>query len=103
MDELIQLHYAVNIADLATYGIRGELHPVRLLLVPLLQRERVACEGKRWDGGSVLVRRDIKQARWDAIMTILREGVPGGRFEPVPKFKLRIYESKTGRGSWRRI
>lgn len=49
MNELIQSHYAVNIGDLASFGIRGEFHPVRLLLVPHLMKDIVACEGKRLD------------------------------------------------------
>lgn len=104
MIKLIESHYAVNIVDLASIlGLEGKFHPLRLLLQKHLSTEIVACEGKRFDGDSVRVSRSVKQEQWDAIMTIIREGVPGGKIEPIPKYKLRIYESKTGHGSWRRI
>lgn len=103
MSTFIKKHYVVNLGDLATYGIRGELNSVRLLLVPHLLKETVRCEGKRWDGDSAIVRRNTEQEQWDAIVKILREGVPGGNLDAIPKYKLRIYESKTGKGSWKRI
>ncbi len=91
--------YAVNLCDLMAYG--GVLSPVLLILHPILTEEVRDCELHRIDGAALLVDPEVDEDRWSAIFEIFRKGA--GRLEPIPKYKLRIYESKTGRGSWKRI
>ncbi len=96
------MYTAINICDLTGYIKPGEVFSsMQLLLKPILTKNVVNCEGKRFDGDSLLVDPDIEPKRWTAIYTIIREGC--GNLEPIPKYKLRIYQSKTGKGSWKRI
>lgn len=96
-------HYAVNLADY--HGLVGDssFHPVKLLFNPVLMVEDnlVTCEGRRWDGEAIRVKQDTPQERWDAIVQIMREGV--GKLPTYHRNKFRIYKSKTGKGSWKRI
>lgn len=95
-------YFAVNIADMTAHIEPGKISFVGTLLQPVLTDERVECERKsRWDGISLRIRRDIPLSRWMAILDILRNGV--GSQKPTRKNSLRIYQSKTGKGSWKRI
>jgi len=90
---------AVNVGDfIARFG---PLHPAHILLRPLLTTEQVECEGHdKLAGIGVLVRADVDDEQWAAVMQILREGL--GQFKPVPKTTLRIYEKQKGKG-WVRV
>jgi len=92
---------AINLADLTHYigPDTGLLSPLKLLLQPVTTDCTVRCEGNRFDGVAILV--DTNPERWDAIYEIIRNGC--GNLKPIPKYKLRIYQSKTGRGGWKRI
>jgi hypothetical protein len=94
---------AVNLADLTKYADRGSiLNPVMLLLRPILTRQVVHCEGDRFDGDALVVQADIEDDRWEAIKTILRDGL--GRREGIPKYALRIYETgKITNKTWKRV
>jgi len=99
------MRYAINIADLLQYSNHDAL-PVGplLLLHPVLERDKdkiIMCEAGRWDGMANLVKENCTIKRWDAIYQIIRKGVNGS--PGIPKHKLRIYRSKTGKGSWERI
>lgn len=94
-------YFAVNIADMTARIELGKITFVGTLLQPVLTDYQVECERNRWDGVAFRIRRDIPLFRWMAIFDILRNGV--GRIKPTPKNSLRIYQSKTGKGSWKRI
>jgi len=93
------MRYAVNIADLLQYSRPDAIpEPPLLLLQPVLERDPdkvILAEGERWDGMASPVKEDCTPERWDAIYQIIRTR--------IPKNKLRIYKSKTGKGSWERI
>lgn len=94
-------YFAVNIVDMIARIELGKITFVGTLLQPVLTDYQVECERNRWDGVALRIRRDIPLCRWMAIFDILRNGV--GRIKPTPKNSLRIYQSKTGKGSWKRI
>lgn len=91
-------HRAVNIGDFIAFF--GPLHPVHILLRPLLTTEQVECEANKLAGIGVLVRADVSDEQWAAVMQILRQGL--GQMRPIPKTILRIYEKRTGKG-WVRV
>ncbi len=96
------MHIAINICDLTTFiNPDGQLSFLQTLLGPVLTRETVEVEKGRIDGDAALIKEDILPERWDAIYTIIRDGV--GEREPIHKNKLRIYQSRTGKGGWKRI
>ena len=96
------MNIAINICDLSTFtNPDGKLSFLQILLSPVMTRDVVKCEKGRIDGDALLVREDVSQERWDAIYSIIRDGL--GKREPIHKNKLRIYESKTGQGGWKRI
>ena len=89
---------AVNVGDfIARFG---PLHPAHILLRPLLTTEQVECESNKLAGIGVLVRADVSDEQWAAVMQILREGL--GQFKPISKLILRIYEKRKGKG-WVRV
>lgn len=91
-------HRAVNVGDfIARFG---PLHPAHILLRPLLTTGQVECEADKLSGVGVLVRADVSQEQWEAVMQILREGL--GQMKPIPKTILRIYEKRKGKG-WVRV
>ncbi len=95
-------YFAVNIADMTAHIEPGKITFVGTLLQPVLTDEQVECEGKtKWAGVALRVRRDIPLSRWMAIVDILRNGM--GNWKPKHKNSLRVYQSKTGKGSWKRI
>ncbi len=100
----MKLNYAVNIVDLASVKkeFSGQFHPVNMLLNrEILSEEMIDCEKGKIDGMAVRVNPNLTDERWNAILLIVRNGAGGS--QGIPKHKLRIYESKTGKGSWRRI
>lgn len=83
--------YAVNIADLTHFAQKKTMHPVTLLLDPVLSHVVVHAEGRRLDGDAVIL--DCEPERAKAIISVIRM--------KIPKHMLRIY---TGAGqTWRRI
>ena len=89
---------AVNVGDfIARFG---PLHPAHILLRPLLTTQQVNCESGVLAGIGVLVRADVDDEQWEAVMQILRQGL--GQFKPIQKTTLRIYEKQRGKG-WVRV
>lgn len=99
------MKYAVNIADLMSFRKPDALPEGPLLLLqPVLERDPdkvVNAEHNKWDGMASPVKEDCPPERWDAIYQIIRHGING--HPGIPKHKLRIYQSKTGKGGWERI
>jgi len=82
--------YAVNLTDWMTYKDDFELG---LLLEPIVERRVIECERQRLDGMALPLLCD--ETRANAIVTLIRRRFHRNRF--------RIYQSKTGRGGWKRI
>jgi len=82
--------YAVNLADWTTYKDDFEL---RWLLEPVVEKRYLCCERERLDGMALPISCD--ETRANAIVTLIRRRFHRNRF--------RIYQSKTGRGGWKRI
>jgi len=82
--------YAVNLADWMTYKDDFELG---LLLEPVVERQVIECERQRLDGMALPLLCDETRAK--AIVTIIRRKFHRNLF--------RMYQSKTGRGGWKRI
>ena len=89
--------YAVNASDLRKFK-DNLVHPVNMLLVPMLTDRTVNCEPGENDGGAVLVSHQAAD-RWDALFYVIRKG--SGRYRGVRSDTLRIYR-KTEKG-WKRI
>ena len=64
-----------------------------LLLEPVVERRVIECERQRLDGMALPLLCD--ETRANAIVTLIRRRFHRNRF--------RIYQSKTGRGGWKRI
>ena len=101
MEQLIVTHYAVNLTDYHNLVANSPFHPVKLMFNQMLEESLVTCERGKGDGKAIRVKRDIPQKQWDDIMQITREGL--GNLPAHHRNLFRIYESKTGKGSWRRI
>lgn len=100
----MNLSHTVNIIDLAVIKreFSDQFHPINMLLNrDILSEETIDCEKGKIDGMAVRVNPNLTDERWNAILLIIRNGAGGS--QGIPKHKLRIYESKTGKGSWRRI
>jgi len=82
--------YAVNLADWTTYKDDFEL---RWLLEPVVEKRYLCCERQRLDGMALPLLCDETRAK--AIVTIIRRKFHRNLF--------RMYQSKTGRGGWKRI
>ena len=99
------MKYAVNICDLLKYSKLDALPEGPLLLLqPILERDSdkvLNCEGERWDGAATPVKESCPAERWEAIYHIIRNGT--GNQPGIAKHELRIYESKTGKGGWKRV
>ena len=97
------MRYAVNIADLLIYAPpNANTLPIGplLLLQPVLEHEPdkvIMAEYSRLDGMASLIKEDCTQERWTAIYEVIRKQMN------IPKHKLRIYKSKSGKGGWERI
>ena len=64
-----------------------------LLLEPVIEKRVIECERQQWDGMALPISCD--ETRANAIVTLIRRRFHRNRF--------RIYQSKTGRGGWKRI
>ena len=89
--------YAVNANDLRKFK-DNPVHPVNMLLVPMLSNMTVNCEPEENDGDAVLVSYQAFEW-WDALFHVIRKG--SGRYHGVCKNHLRIYR-KAGK-RWKRI
>lgn len=87
------MRYAVSLSDLMRF--KG-IHPVRLLLRPVLTRETVVVRsGDLFDNIGLLLREDVGPDRCEAIIEVVRL--------KVRKYVLAFYKSKTGKGNWKRV
>ena len=89
--------YAVNINDLGKFK-NNCVHPVNMLLVPLLSQVVVNCEPGRGDGQAWVVS-DGARSQWHTLMYLIRKG--SGCYRGVSAYHLRIY-CKSG-DEWKRI
>jgi len=90
------MFYAVNICDLTTVQARGDFALNMLLALVVNQQSRqVEAEGGLWDGIAVVMDGEGGEEQHAAIAELIRK--------KYKRFQLRIYTSKTGQGSWRRI
>jgi hypothetical protein len=94
------MHHAINIADLTTLK---QKYPIicDFMVAPVLTHDTVDVERGQVDGIGVLVQASVPDDQWQAIVTVLRQGL--GQFPGYHKHLLRIYDSKTGVGGWKRI
>lgn len=83
--------YAINVADLTRFAQQGPLSPVMLLVRPVMTKNIVQAEGRRWDGDAAVL--DCPDERALAIVEIIRR--------KIPKHQLRIYHG-AGR-TWKRV
>lgn len=87
--------YAVNLSDWADFLINKPISPEALLLLPLISQETVVeCE-KTLDGTAFVVKQEITAERWEAVVFLLRKHHHRNKF--------RLYQSKTGKGGWKRV
>ena len=96
------MFYAINLGDLAAHvDLDNPLSsPLGVLLNRVLTKEDVTCEPDL-TGRAVRVDPGVPEAQWQAIYTMIRKG--WGRQPGIEKHALRIYESETGKGGWKRI
>ncbi len=94
------MKYAMNVADLTTLK---QDYPIicDFMVAPVLTRETVEVERGRVDGVGVLVQDTVPDSRREALFSVLRDGL--GAFPGYPRNLLRIYQSATGHGGWKRI
>lgn len=99
------MRYAFNVADLHTYVNDHEYKiMVQCMIYPVLDRDPGSTffvDARRIDENGILVKEDITEERMGAIVQLVREGL--GQRKGLAKHQLRIYQSKTGRGGWKRI
>jgi hypothetical protein len=89
--------YAVNISDLLKLRIDA-LHPVSMVLVPLLTDKIINCEPELRNGHAVLVN-EVADERWFVLVRIIRKGA--GCYPGLGTRQLRLYR-KNG-GGWERM
>lgn len=95
-------YYAVNLFDLVAHMEPNQFTFVGTLLEPVLTDDFVYCEGKSFvDGVALRIRRDISFSQWIDVLSTIRN--LGGVNFPANKRYVRIYQSKTSKGSWERI
>jgi hypothetical protein len=85
--------YAVNVSDLIKLKVNS-LHPVNMLLIPMLTDTIINCEPGQADGNAVLVS-DAANERWPVLVHVIRRG--SGCYSGIRKRRLRIY-CKKGNG-----
>lgn len=97
------MRWAINIGDLANYQRDPEYQiMVDYMLLPVLDRDcKVDCEVGRFDGMALGVKNHVTSERMKAIIKIVRNGL--GERKGIHKNHLRIYQSKTGKGGWKRV
>ena len=91
------LMYAVNASDLKKFR-DDPVHPVNMLLIPMLTNRSVTCEPGHDDGEALLVSETAAE-RWHALLHVIRKG--SGRYRGILKGRLRVYR-KSG-GNWERL
>ncbi len=89
--------YAVNANDLRKFK-NDPVHPVNMLLIPMLTDTTVTCEPGQKDGDALLVSETAGE-QWPALLHVIRKG--SGRYRGILKSHLRIYR-KNG-GNWERL
>lgn len=89
--------YAVNSNDLQKFE-DDPVHPVNMLLVPMLTDTTVNCEPGQIDGNAVLVS-DAARRHWYALVRVIRQG--SGSYPGISKDYLRIYRKR--RNGWEQI
>ena len=98
------MYYAVNIIDLA-YWQEKEPIPINLMLLNKLDKSyQIDCEPNRIDGMALMGKTELEgvtEEMWQATIEVIRNGM--GRLQGIPKSQLRIYQSKTGKGGWKRV
>ena len=83
------MHYAINVADMSRDSFLCSL-----LISPVTSsRQFVEAEKGRVDGSAILLECNAEHA--DAIIQVIRK--------KWAKHLIRCYQSKTGRGGWKRI
>ena len=84
----------MQLTDIAVraYNVTG-LDPVLVLLRPVLTVELVKVKPEDTLDNTGILLDDSDPERLDAILRLLRMN--------VPQHKLRLYQSKTGKGSWK--
>lgn len=90
------MKYAINLADLTAYVQEAEkgYSPVMAMIGPVLDKHYVSV-GKNLDDNAVLLNCDEERA--EAITQVVRD------IWKIPKHKLRMYGSRTGKGGWKKI
>jgi hypothetical protein len=80
---------SINLADMTKLK---QAYPIicDYMVAPLLTRETIEHDKTRLDEVAVLVRDDVPDEQWDAVKTILRNGM--GLFPGYHRNHLRIYE-----------
>lgn len=86
--------YAINISDWSDFLTNKPTSPESFLLRPLLSEEQVKCE-KNIDGDALMVKQEITAERWEAVVSLLRKH--------HHRNERRLYQSKTGKGGWKRV
>lgn len=89
--------FAVNASDLHQFR-NNPIHPVNMLLVPLLTDTVVQCESEPGDGDALLVSSRAAES-WNSLLHVIRKG--SGRYRGILSHQLRIY-CKCG-GAWKRV
>jgi hypothetical protein len=89
--------YAVNANDLLKFK-DDPVHPVNMMLVPMLTDTTVDCEPGGRNGYALLVSEEAG-VQWPALVHVIRRGA--GRYRGILKSHLRIYR-KNG-DTWERI
>jgi hypothetical protein len=89
--------YAVNASDLRKFK-NDRVHPVNMLLIPMLTDKSVTCEPGQNDGDALLVSETAGE-QWHALLHVIRKG--SGRYRGIQKSHLRVYR-KNG-GNWERM
>jgi hypothetical protein len=89
--------FAVNAGDLHQFR-NNPVHPVNMLLVPLLTDTVVQCESEPGDGDALLVSSQAAES-WNALVHVIRKG--SGRYRGILRHQLRIYR-KYG-SAWKRV
>jgi hypothetical protein len=79
--------YAVNINDLLKLQV-DSVHPVNMLLLPLLTDQIINCEPGYRNGYAMLATQSAND-RWPILIQIIRRG--SGRYLGISRQQLRIY------------
>ena len=84
--------WAICLADITNTAV-GDDPGIQLLIKPLLTDLVIEAVPNRFDGIAVLL--DCDESRGAAIHQLIRK--------KYPKYRLRMYRSKTGKGGWKSV